>query len=157
MRIRALLAASALAGVLAAAATASAAAATITTATVNGTEVPPISSTLGTFVGVAGKPLRASWRVQIDHQPLATGPTVAITGGSYSFLTLSRRILSGPVTGGSVTVVDRGSHCANQTYEVSLQLAGGSFDGTLTHHRRSLLGRCVLYAATIHGRATLTG
>ena len=36
-----------------------------------------------------------------------------------------------------------------------VQLAAGTFDGTLMHHRRSLFGHCVIYAATISGHAVL--
>jgi hypothetical protein len=139
-----LLAALALAGVASATATYS--------DTLAGTEVVPVSSTLGTFVGVATGQLPAAWRVEIAHEPLATGPTVAITGGSFLLLAHSRRKLSGAVTGGSVTVTGRGNHCTDQTYHVSAVLSIGSFEGTLTHHRRSVLGRCLLYAATIQGR-----
>ena len=119
--------------------------------TLAGTEVLPVSSTLGTFVGVATGPLPATWRVQIAHQPLATGPMVFITGGTFSLLTLTGRRISGPVTDGSVTVINRGSRCTDQTYRVVVTFSGGSFDGTLTHHRRSILGRCILYSATIRG------
>jgi len=121
-----------------------------------GTEVVPVSSTHGTFVGAATGELPALWRVEITHQPLATGSTVAVTGGSFMLLTRSAGTLSGPVTGGSVTVTNRGRHCTSQTYRVVATLGIGSFDGTLTHHRRSLLGRCVVYAATIVGRALLS-
>jgi hypothetical protein len=31
----------------------------------------------------------------------------------------------------------------------------GHFAATLTHHRRSVLGRCWLYAATVGGTVTL--
>lgn len=117
-----------------------------------GTEVVPVSSTRGTFVGVATGQLPAAWRVEIAHEPLAAGPTVAITGGTFLLLTRSHRTLSGPVTGGSVTVTDRGSHCTDQTYDVNAGLSIGSFEGTLTHHRRSIFGRCIVYAATIQGR-----
>ncbi len=117
-----------------------------------GTEVVPVSSIRGTFVGVATGALPGAWRVEIAHEPLARGTTVAITGGSFLLLTASRRKLSGPVTGGSVTVTDRGSHCTDQTYLVSAGLSVGSFEGTLTHHRRSIFGRCIVYAATIQGR-----
>ncbi|MGZ6881083.1 MAG: hypothetical protein ACXVGB_14435 [Mycobacteriaceae bacterium] len=56
-----------------------------------GTEIPPISSTLGTFLGVASGELPGQWRVQIVHQPLASGPSVAITGGTFMMHTLARR------------------------------------------------------------------
>jgi hypothetical protein len=42
-------------------------------------------------------------------------------------------------------------------YDVRVELRGGStFDGTLVHRRRSLFHRCVIYAATISGRASLS-
>ena len=119
--------------------------------TLSGTEVLPVSSTLGTFVGVATGGLPASWRVQIAHQPLATGPTVLITGGTFSLLTLAGHRISGQVNDGSVTVTNRGSRCTDQTYRVVASFSSGSFDGTLTHHRRSIFGRCILYSATIRG------
>ena len=117
-----------------------------------GTEIIPVSSVRGTFVGVARGQLPAVWRTQIVHQPLASGTTVAVTGGTFSILGHNGVRLGGVVTGGSVTVVNRGSRCSNQTYRVSVAFTGGSFDGTLTHHRRSILGRCIVYAATITGR-----
>ncbi len=96
--------------------------------------------------------LPAVWRAQIVHRPLSTGTTVAVTGGTFSVVGGLDKHVSGPVTGGSVTVVNRGANCTSQTYRVSVTFAAGSFDGTLTHHRRSVLGRCVVYAATIIGR-----
>jgi hypothetical protein len=125
-------------------------------ATVAGTEIPPISSTLGTFAGVASGPVGAAWRVQIAHDPLASGPTVPVTGGRYSVVATSG-LISGRVTGGFVTVVDRGRGCGDQRYRVTLQLQHGRFEGTLVHHRRSLLRRCVLYAATVSGNVSLAG
>lgn len=120
-----------------------------------GEEVPPISSTLGTFVGAAHGGLSGAWRITIRHDELRTGPTVAITGGSFSMRTpLGRRIAS-PVVGGSVSVVSPGSGCKNQVYAVDVELGSGSFVGTLTHRRRSVLGHCVIYAATISGHATI--
>jgi hypothetical protein len=126
------------------------------TDTLTGTEIPPISSTLGTFVGVATGALPAAWRVQIAHRPLASGDTVDITGGSFSLVARNGARLGGPVSGGSVTVTDRGSRCRSQTYHVVASFSAGAFDGTLTHHRRSLFGRCVIYAATIKGRGTFS-
>ncbi len=118
-----------------------------------GTEIVPVSSTRGTFVGVARGQLPAAWRGQITHERLSTGPTVAITGGSFVLLTRSGHTVRGSVTGGTVSVTDLGSHCTDQTYEVTASLSNGSFDGTLTHHRRSIFGRCLIYAATIDARA----
>src|SRR5260221_11868202 len=50
-----------------------------------GTEIIPVSSVRGTFVGVARGELPAVWRAQIVHRPLPSGPTVAVTGGTVSF------------------------------------------------------------------------
>lgn len=120
-----------------------------------GEEVPPISSTRGTFVGAAHGELTGAWRITIQHKALRTGPTVAITGGAFSLRTpLGRRIVS-QVVGGSVSVVRPGSGCTNQVYAVDVKLAPGAFAGTLTHRRHSVLGHCVIYAATISGRATI--
>ena len=119
-----------------------------------GTEIVPVSSVRGTFVGVARGGLAAVWRTQIVHQPLSSGSTVAVTGGTFSILGRTGMKLGGAVTGSSVTVLNRGSTCTNQTYRVSVTFTGGSFDGTLTHHRRSILGNCLVYAATITGRGT---
>jgi hypothetical protein len=119
-----------------------------------GTEVPPISSTRGTFVGASQGPVGA-WRISIRHQALSTGPTVAVTGGSLLIALRTGAALRSAVTGGSVSVTNRGSHCTTQVYAVHVQLAAGSFDGTLMHHRRAVFGRCLIYAATINGRAVL--
>ena len=119
-----------------------------------GTEVPPISSTRGTFVGASQGPVGA-WRIQIRHEALQTGPTVAITGGSLLIALRTGTALRSSVVGGSVTVKNTGASCTTQVYAVHVQLAAGTFDGTLAHHRRSFFGRCVIYAATISGRALL--
>jgi hypothetical protein len=121
-----------------------------------GTEVPPISSSLGTFVGAARGPI-GGWGIQIHHEPLRTGPTVAITGGSLWLALRTGAAVRTGVAGGSVTVLNRGAGCTNQVYAVHVQLAGGSsFDGTLVHRRRSLFHRCFIYAATISGHASLS-
>jgi hypothetical protein len=119
-----------------------------------GTEVPPISSTRGTFVGAAQGPVGA-WRISIRHEALRSGPTVAVTGGSLLIGLRTGTALRSSVTGGSVSITSRGSHCTTQVYAVHVQLADGTFDGTLQHHRRSLFGRCLIYAATISGHAVL--
>jgi hypothetical protein len=119
-----------------------------------GTEVPPISSTRGTFVGAAQGPVGA-WRISIRHEALSTGSTVAVTGGSLLIGLRTGTALRSPVTGGLVSVTNRGAHCTTQVYAVHVQLASGTFDGTLLHHRRSLFGRCLIYAATISGHAAL--
>lgn len=119
-----------------------------------GTEVPPISSTRGTFVGASQGPVGA-WRISIRHDALSTGPTVAVTGGSLVIALRTGTALRSSVTGGSVSVTNRGAHCTTQVYAVHVQFAAGTFDGTLMHHRHSLFGRCLIYAATINGHAVL--
>ncbi|MFN0154637.1 MAG: hypothetical protein ACKVUT_09680 [Gaiella sp.] len=125
-------------------------------ATLTGIEVIPVSSTRGTFVGVASGGVRAAWRAQIVHEELRTGPRVAITGGTFQLLLDDRRLLRGPVTGGSVTVLDNGSGCRHQRYRVETVAAIGTFTGTLTHLRRSAFGRCLVYGATIAGRGAFS-
>src|SRR5690348_894688 len=119
-----------------------------------GTEVPPISSTRGTFVGASQGPVGA-WRISIRHEALSTGPTVAVTGGSLLIGLRTGEALKSTVTGGAVSVTTRGASCTTQVYAVHVQLAAGTFDGTLMHHRRSLFGHCVIYAASISGHAVL--
>jgi hypothetical protein len=119
-----------------------------------GTEVPPISSTRGTFVGASQGPVGA-WRISIRHEALNTGPTVAVTGGSLLIGLRTGTALRSSVTGGTVAVTNRGSHCTTQVYAVHVELSAGTFDGTLQHHRRSLFGHCVIYAASISGHAVL--
>ena len=121
-----------------------------------GTEIVPITSTLGTFIGVATGDLPAAWRAQIRHEALNTGPIVAITGGSFTLITRSGRALTGSVTSGSVTVVNRGSRCTDQTYRVAAVFGIGTFEGTLTHRRHRILGHCIIYAATIHGAGSFS-
>jgi hypothetical protein len=119
-----------------------------------GTEVPPISSTRGTFVGASQGPVGA-WRISIRHQALSTGPTVAVTGGSLLIGLRTGTALRSSVTGGSVSVRNRGAHCTTQVYAVHVDLADGTFDGILQHHRRSLFGHCLIYVAGISGHALL--
>jgi hypothetical protein len=121
-----------------------------------GTELPTATSTSGTFVGLATGSLPGSWRVRIEHEPLAAGPRVAVSGGTFVVRSLDGRTVSGRVTDGSVTVRSRGGGCTAQVYAVDAQLTAGRFRGTLTHHRRSFLGSCLIYAATISGSATFT-
>lgn len=123
--------------------------------TLTGIEVPPISSTRGTFVGVGRSSVPFTWRAQIVHRALSTGATVPITGGRLSVVTARGARASGIVTGGSVTVVDRGPRCTSQRYRVETVSNIGTFVGTLTHHRRSLLGRCLITSASVEGSGSL--
>src|SRR4029078_9091296 len=74
-----------------------------------GTEVPPISSTRGTFVGASQGPVGA-WRISIRHEALSTGATVAVAGGSLVIALRTGTALRSAVTGGSVSVTNRGAH-----------------------------------------------
>lgn len=131
-------------------------AATVYADSVIGAEFPPITATVGTFRGVATGDLPGLWRVTIRHQPLSAGPSARITGGTFKMRTIDGDSIVSPVTSGSVTVRDSGAACGNQTYAIRAGLAVGSFSGTLVHHRASVLGHCVIFAATITGRANLT-
>jgi hypothetical protein len=70
-------------------------------------------------------------------------------------------VVSGQFSGGTITVINPGDHCTNQVHAVDGSLrnvsvtGAGHFAATLTHHRRSVLGRCWLYAATVDGTVTL--
>ena len=70
-------------------------------------------------------------------------------------------LVSGQFSRGTITVNNPGAHCTNQVYTVDGYLRNVSVTGTghvvatLTHHRRSVLGRCWLYAATVGGTVTL--
>lgn len=130
----------------------SAAAATSVSTTLSGLEVPPISSTRGTFVGTAGGDARFAWRAQIEHRPLSSGATVPVTGGRMLLISPRGRTLAGSITGGSVSVVDRGRNCSDQLYKVEVNTTVGTFTGTLTHNRRQLIGQCLITSATIRGQ-----
>lgn len=120
-----------------------------------GVEIPPVTSTLGTFTGVATGQLPGVWYAQIAHEPLSTGTTVAITGGSFTVYTITGRTISGGITGGTVTVTNLGSGCRNQTFTVNATLSDGNFTGTLTHYRYSFFGSCITYSASIVGNGTI--
>jgi hypothetical protein len=70
-------------------------------------------------------------------------------------------VVSGQFSRGTITTISSGTNCKNQVYEVDGDLRNVSVTGTghfaakLTHHRRSVLGRCWLYAATVSGTVTL--
>jgi hypothetical protein len=134
---------------------ASASAGTTYNLQIAGAEVPPITSTLGTFVGAAHGDLVGAWRISVEHQPLRSGPSVAVTGGGFSLLLKDGHRVVSAVLGGSVTVSKPGAGCTNQVYAVRVRLEAGSFTGTLTHRRHAIFGRCLIYAATITGTASL--
>lgn len=158
----------ALAGVLAAAAVvavpAAASADTGTLYQVTGTEIA-FTSTEGHFVGYAlGSDQSAgAFDAVVDHQPLGTTSSPAITGGTFSLGALGPSgvtSLTGTFSGGTITPENPGANCTNQTFAVdgTVSLAGGgtgTFDVTLTHHRFRLFTACITYAGTISGTLTV--
>ena len=133
---------------------------------ISGTEVSATSTT-GRFVGAASGSALGTWYAEVVHVPLGggVGARVAIqSGGSFGMALAQAEpayVVSGQFSGGTITVKDPGAHCTNQVYTVNgslrnVSVAGtGQFVATLTHHRRSVLGRCWLYAATVGGTVTL--
>jgi hypothetical protein len=132
---------------------------------VSGAEVYA-SSTVGRFVGTAsGGGTTGTWYAEVVHDRLGTN--AAIRGGSLSMVlsnpapayTVAGRFV--PCPDCYITRTNAGANCTNQVYTVHGELADvtvseeGSFDVTLTHYRRSVLGRCVTYSATVNGTVTL--
>jgi hypothetical protein len=133
---------------------------------ISGTEVSATSTT-GRFVGAASGSALGTWYAEVVHVPLGggDGAQVAIqSGGSFGMALAQAEpayVVSGQFSGGSIKVEDSGLNCTNQVYMVdgalrNVSVTGtGHFVATLTHHRRSVLGRCLLYAATVGGTVTL--
>ena len=131
---------------------------------VTGTEVA-FTSTQGHFVGYAtGSGSAGVFDAIVDHQPLGSAATPAITGGTFSLELASlggASTLSGGFSGGTIRTLNAGAGCTNQTFAVdgTVALAGGgtgAFDVTLTHHRVSIFGYCLTYAGTIAGTLTVS-
>ena len=133
---------------------------------ISGTEVSATSTT-GRFVGAASGSALGTWYAEVVHDPLGggVGARVAIrSGGSFGMALAEAApayVVSGQFSGGTITTISSGTHCTNQVYAVDGDLRNVSVTGTghfmamLTHHRRSVLGRCWLYAATVSGTVTL--
>jgi len=134
--------------------------------TISGTEVSATSTT-GRFVGTASGSALGTWYAEVNHVPLGggVGAQVAIqSGGSFGMALAQAEpayVVSGQFSGGTITTINSGTNCTNQVYAVDGDLKNVSVTGTghfpaaLTHHRRSVLGRCWLYAATVAGTVTL--
>jgi hypothetical protein len=134
--------------------------------TISGTEVSATSTT-GRFVGTASGSGLGPWYAEVVHDPLSArvGARISIrSGGSFGMALHQAEpayVVSGQFSGGTITVKDPGAHCTKQVYTVdgalqNVSVTGtGQFVATLTHHRRSVLGRCWLYAATVAGTVTL--
>jgi hypothetical protein len=131
--------------------------------TISGTEVSATSTT-GRFVGAASGSALGTWYAEVNHDPLGASPAAIRPGGSFGMALDQAEpayVVSGQFSGGTITVNDPGRNCTNQVYIVDGYLRNVSVTGTghvaatLTHHRRSVLGRCLLYAATVGGTVTL--
>ncbi len=128
------------------------------------------TSTDGRFTGAASGALPGAWNASVQHTKLCLSctRTATITGGSLQLATRvhdTPSLISGSFTGGTVQVISKGLNCTNQTFAVHGLLGSvgplgghgrGTFNATLTHHRRRILGTCVIYAATVTGRINLT-
>jgi hypothetical protein len=131
--------------------------------TISGTEVSATSTT-GRFVGAASGSALGTWYAEVNHDPLGASPAAIRPGGAFG-MALDQAdpayVVSGQFSGGTITVKESGAGCTNQVYAVDGSLrnvsvtGSGHFVATLTHHRRSVLGRCWLYAATVGGTVTL--
>jgi hypothetical protein len=130
---------------------------------ISGTEVSATSTT-GRFVGTASGSALGTWYAEVVHDPLGASPAAIRLGGSFGMALAQAEpayVVSGQFSGGAITVLDSGARCTNQVYRVDGRLRNVSVTGTghvvatLTHHRRSILGRCLLYAATVGGTVTL--
>ena len=133
---------------------------------ISGTEVSATSTT-GRFVGAASGSALGTWYAEVVHVPLSGGVGVQVaiqSGGSFGMALAQAEptyVVSGQFSGGTITTISSGTNCKNQVYAVdgdfkNVSVTGtGHFAATLTHHRRSVLGRCWLYAATVSGTVTL--
>jgi hypothetical protein len=129
----------------------------------SGTEASATSTT-GRFVGTASGSALGTWYAEVVHEPLGASPASIRPGGSFGMALHQAEpayVVSGQFSGGAITVDKRGENCTNQVYTVDGHLRNVSVTGTghvlatLTHHRKSVLGRCWLYAATVSGTVTL--
>jgi len=121
--------------------------------TVSGTEVSATSTT-GRFVGAASGSTLGTWYAEVVHDPLSggVGAQVAIQSGGSFAMALAQaepaHVVSGQFSGGTITTINPGARCTDQAYAVNGDLKNvsvtgtGHFSATLTHHRRSVLGRC---------------
>ena len=133
---------------------------------ISGTEVSATSTT-GRFVGAASGSALGTWYAEVVHVPLGGGVGARVeirSGGSFGMALAQAEpayVVSGQFSRGTITTISSGTNCKNQVYFVNGDLKNvsvngtGHFAATLTHHRRSVLGRCWLYAATVSGTVTL--
>jgi hypothetical protein len=129
------------------------------------------TATHGRFAGTADGSLPGGWNIDVRHTKLCVScsTTAKITSGRFQLATkdgAAVTLITGAFSGGTVQVLRSGAHCTNQTFAVRGLLRGvgpwhrgtgtGAFGATLTHFRRSILGRCVVYAASVTGTLKLS-
>jgi hypothetical protein len=107
----------------------------------------------------------AFWKANVVHQSLAhcpfgSGTSCAITGGTFALTSAKGGTLAGSFVSGRVTPVSQATPCGKQVFGVTGSVAAkqgpATFAATLTHYRKSLFGKCVIYFATIKGSVQLT-
>jgi hypothetical protein len=128
------------------------------TVTLRGFEIGA-TPTAGTFAGTGSS--KTAWTAVVRHTRIERGQAT-IKGGSFRLASAGsggRHVVRGTFTGGTVALISQAPGCGAQVYAVHGRLAlpsgAGSMTVRLTHHRRSVLGRCVAYSATVKGTAQL--
>jgi hypothetical protein len=129
--------------------------------------------TVGVFAGIGRGDSGDSsvWNTYVVHDPLGSDPTY-INGGSFAMKTAgpsgSLDFVKGSYVyhGGTITTRDPGLNCTNQRFLVAGALehvvtsdtsgGTGTFSAILTHHRARILGRCIIFSATVAGTAMFT-
>jgi hypothetical protein len=138
----------------------------------------------GTAVGTGQHPLWGAWAIVVQHSsldpcfnPVRLGQKCAtLTGGTFSLAETSpsRELVSGSFDNllqaeqadqtNAIAVLQTGP-CTDESFSIAdglynvgpndPQVGRGTFSATLTHHRRSVFGRCITYAATVSGHVML--
>jgi hypothetical protein len=114
------------------------------------------SDTVGRFAGTASEPAPGAWRTTVVHTPLHGH--AEITGGTWTLVAWVRgdaRRVRGTFTAGTVDVTDVGRGCTDERFAVVALGRTAHVDVTLTHYRRRVLGRCVIYSASVDGTLTI--
>lgn len=138
----------------------------------------------GTATGTGAHGLWGAWAIVVQHtsldpcfQPVRLGQSCAtLTGGTFSLAETSPslELVSGNFDNflqaenagqtNAIAVLQTGP-CTDESFSIAdgLKSVGpndphvgtGTFAATLTHHRRSVFGRCITYAATVSGHVTM--
>jgi hypothetical protein len=134
------------------------------------------TSVVGTFVGgaVGSQPGGMLWKAVVQHTRLSrtAESSALITGGGVTLKVWSETRLfetTRSFTGGTIAYASErssSSACGQQVFRVNATLAGtkggepagggGLLQVYLTHHRKSIFGRCITYAASVRGSLSLS-